>query len=520
MRPAYWQPPVALSETERTIIARMRTQKLFIFLRHHRHELFDDAFQTELAQLYEDKPKGQPPVPPAQLALATILQAYLGLSDDDVIDAVVHDRRWQLVLHCLGTDQAPFSKGTLIGFRTKLLAANLDRRLLERTVELAKARGGFGYKQLRVALDSSPLWGAGRVEDTYNLVGHALAKALGVVAQQQGRELASVAAQANAELVAKSSLKAALDLDWNDPTARQTALGHLLAMFTQVEAFFGHQPTVPQAAEHYLHLAQQVVAQDVEERPDGPAQLKKGVAPERLISVADPQMRHGRKSSSVRFNGYKRHVLLDLDSHLLVAVGLSAANAPEASITTPLSEDLQAQQLSVRELHIDRAYLSSAWVRQRAESLTVVAKTPKQTNRGYYPKTAFTFDWSQGQLVCPQGVRRPLPESGTVHFPAAICQACPQQERCSKSKSGRSVSIHPDERFLAELRQQQQSEPGRARLRQRVKVEHALAHIEQWQGRRARYLGARKNLFDLRRVAVVHNLHVIARMPMPAQHVG
>ena len=44
-----------------------------------------------------------------------------------------------------------------------------------------------------------------------------------------------------------------------------------------------------------------------------------------------------------------------------------------------------------------------------------------------------------------------------------------------------------------------------------TKVEHALAHVGHWRGRRARYRGTRKNLFDLRWVAVVQNLHVIAR---------
>jgi hypothetical protein len=39
-----------------------------------------------------------------------------------------------------------------------------------------------------------------------------------------------------------------------------------------------------------------------------------------------------------------------------------------------------------------------------------------------------------------------------------------------------------------------------------------LRDTNHWQGDRARYIGWRKNLFDLRRVAVVHNLHVIARM--------
>ncbi len=80
---------------------------------------------------------------------------------------------------------------------------------------------------------------------------------------------------------------------------------------------------------------------------------------------------------------------------------------------------------------------------------------------------------------------------------------------------GRSVSIHPDESLLQELRQRQHSQPGRAQLRERVAVEHSLAHIGQWQGDRARYLGIRKNLFDLRRLAVVNNLHVIARMSQP-----
>ncbi len=70
---------------------------------------------------------------------------------------------------------------------------------------------------------------------------------------------------------------------------------------------------------------------------------------------------------------------------------------------------------------------------------------------------------------------------------------------------------HPDEALLIELRERQQTVQGRAQLRERVAVEHTLAHVGQWQGRRARYRGVRKNLFDLRRCAVVHNLHVLAR---------
>lgn len=98
-----------------------------------------------------------------------------------------------------------------------------------------------------------------------------------------------------------------------------------------------------------------------------------------------------------------------------------------------------------------------------------------------------------------------------VHFPKDTCTQCPLKAQCTTSAKGRSVGIHPDEAWLAELRQRQHTPQGRAQLRERVAVEHTLAHVGRWQGRRARYRGLRKNLFDLRRCAVVHNLHVLAR---------
>jgi hypothetical protein len=143
MRAVLWQPPVALSKEEQRIVGRIRRAKLLVFLRERRHDLFSEAFQAELAALYAHSPLGQPPMAPAQLALALILQAYTGVSDDDVIEATTMDRRWQLARDCLDGHEAPFSKGTLVSFRARLigqtLALSLDRRLIERTIEVAKA---------------------------------------------------------------------------------------------------------------------------------------------------------------------------------------------------------------------------------------------------------------------------------------------------------------------------------------------------------------------------------------------
>jgi hypothetical protein len=531
MRPRVWHPSIEPTPAESAVMRRVKRAKLFVFLRKHRHDLFDERFQEELGEIYRESRLGQPPVPPAKLALATILQAYTGVSDDEAIEAMVMDRRWQLVLGCLDAEETPFSKSTLVAFRKRLIEHEMDRRLVERTVEVAARTRAFGHKALRAALDSSPLWGAGRVEDTYNLLGHALKKALGVIARQQGRGLAEVAVEAGAPLIGEAgtsagSLKAALDLDWDEPDERALALARVLEALDAVEGYLDRRWGDGEAAAAAaaaaitaaagIGIARGVREQDVKEAPGRMPELIRGVARERLVSVEDPQMRHGRKSKSVRFSGYKRHVLRDLDTELVRAVGVTPANAPEASVTESIVRDLARQpDAELEELHIDRAYLSSSLVRERNKELEVYCKAWRVRNGERFPKTDFLLDWENGRMRCPAGVTMPFEPGRVVRFPKKTCAACPLRGRCTKSTTGgsRSVSVHPDERLLAELRERQSTPEGRKKLRERVGVEHSLAHIGHWQGDRARYKGERKNLFDLRRSAVVHNLHVIARTP-------
>jgi hypothetical protein len=351
------------------------------------------------------------------------------------------------------------------------------------------------------------------------LLGHALRKALGVIARQQGRELTEMASAVGAPLVAGSSLKAALDLDWDDPGARQQALTMILDTLTTVEHWLAGQPRQDEGTAQVsasLAVAHQVQRQDITLAPDGTPSLRQGVAADRRISVEDAAMRHGRKSRSLLVDGYKRHVLRDLDSRLIVAVGVTPANVPEASVTDAIAIDLAAQQSTLLELHIDRAYLASKLVQQRPNNLTIFCKAWPVQQGPYFSKNAFQLDGERHELQCPGGEIMPFEPGEVVKFPAATCARCALRERCTTSAAGRRVTIHPDEALLQELRERQQTPQGRAKLRERVAVEHALAHVGRWQGRRARYRGVRKNVFDLRRCAVVHNLHVLMRLPQAA----
>lgn len=197
---------------------------------------------------------------------------------------------------------------------------------------------------------------------------------------------------------------------------------------------------------------------------------------------------------------------------MVPVVGLTPANVPEAWVSDAISADLKAQNVKLVELHIDRAYLSAKLIRNRSEDLNIYCKAwPVRNRGGRFAKTAFVVDWQAQTITCPNQVSVPLQVGKTVHFPKSTCAACPLRHRCTTSARGRSVKIHADEQLLQELRQRQLTPLGRAKLRERTAVEHSLAHLGHWQGPRSRYIGLRKNLFDLRRVAVVHNLHVIAR---------
>src|SRR5262249_26370859 len=201
--------------------------------------------------------------------------------------------------------------------------------------------------------------------------------------------------------------------------------------------------------------ASPVVAHAVETVASGEPRLRRGGSRDRRSSVQDAQMRHGRKSRHGRIDGYTRHVLQELESGLAHAVGVTAANAAAASVTTDLDADLAAQQISLadlNDLHLDRAYLSSRWGRERPPTLTIRCKAWPVHKGDRFPKTACTLEWQQQRLECPHHVTAPFQLGGTVHFPAAGCAVCPVQGRCPPSLPRGSVHIPPRAPLLAQAR--------------------------------------------------------------------
>ena len=439
-----WNPPIALTPEEQKIAARTRkTRKFFVFLREHRHALLDADFQDTLAQSSRAAPGGQAPVEAGLLALATLLQAYSHVGDRDAVELTVMDKRWQLVLDCLGAEQPPFSQGTLCNFRMRLIAHNLDKTLLDRTVALAETTGGFGARQLRAVLDSTPLFGAGRVEDTLNLLGHALRKAVGLAAQELGTSAEAVVEDAGLMLVGHSSLKAALDLDWGEPRARECALGLVLEEGARWQRWLAQQQTL--AAEQpplkeVLETITQIIAQDTEPAPGGGPggrRLKHHVAPDRRISIEDKDIRHGRKSSAKTFNGFKEHFAVDLDSKVIREVVIRPANEPEHEAVALLAAALEKAP-GLLQLDIDLGYMASPRIAQWAEQGVDIIARPWPQVGPLFTKHEFTLDFAGMQVTCPGGQSVPMSLGKPAQFPAAACDVCALRTSARKPRVGKA----------------------------------------------------------------------------------
>jgi hypothetical protein len=514
---------VELTKQEKLLMKRLtRVRALFGFLRLNRHVIFDEVFQERLEDMYRRTGAGDPPHPPAMLCMVLLLQGYVGASDAEAVELAVMDLRWQMALDCLGTGDPPFSQGALQAFRERMVEHEMDRALLERTVALVRdgvATAGEGQslsKALRVAVDSRPLAGAGRVEDTINLLGHAARSIVRVVSKITERAPEDICRLAGIPLLLSPSIKAGLDIDWSDPRQKITAVAIVERQVSSLQRWVDRHldDAVEAPLRPFLDAITKVRDQDLERAADGEARIRQGVAAERRVSIEDAEMRHGRKSRSKRFDGYKEHIARDLDVPAIVACAVTPANRPEEEGAAPIVEDIERQKFSLAEVHIDRAYVNSPVVAAVLRDGGDVFSKPwalRPRAPGLFSKADFRIDLRAKTITCPAGEVEPFEPGDTVHFDPEACGACSLRANCTQAAtgSGRSVSIAKDEAMQKRFRKLQGTAGGRATLRGRVVVEHALAHIAARKGARARYLGVRKNLFDLRRAAAIQNLEAL-----------
>ena len=519
-----WSPPVELSPREELLCRKLeKHRRFFRFLRLHRHQLFADGFEAKLLALYSDAPRGTKPKAPAQLLLVVLLQAFTGASDDDAVQNCETDLRWQLVLDCLDADKAPFQRTTLVDFRTRLTKADFLSEVLKRTADLARDSGDFDAKKvakLRIAIDSLPLQGAGRVEDTLNLLARALRLLVIAISATVLLTPEQIYAEAGLRILAAKSPKTGLDRDWDQTGAMDSALTDLMNEVESMQRWVRTQhPDLLQLRQVHAAQAQlqKLIVQDTEPCASGGHRIIQDTAPNRQMSLFDPEMRHGRKSKSEQIEGYKVYLAQDLDLDVTRAACVLPANQAEKDGADKLAPALKSQG-EVTELHIDRAFMTSQLSLEvsRVDLHAVICRGRKASKGERFGKSDFRLDFETQQATCPAGQKAPIRLVGpkrVATFGAELCQSCPQRLQCQPEagRAQRKIVLLPHEELAQATAKTARTPAGRARLRERVKVEHANARQARKSGGRARYVGVAKNDFDANRIAAANNLQLLDR---------
>jgi len=497
------------------------------YLASQRRELFRDE---DFARLYCPN-NGRPSVPPSLLATALVLQAYDGVSDDEATRRAAFDLQWKVALS-VELDVRPFAKSTLQEFRAQLIVHDQTRAIFQRSLEVAKRRGVWkkGHapqerQHMKLALDTTHILGRGAVKDSYNLLADGIVQVLYVLAKLGPFEVMDLAEELGCvRYVHGSSLKGQADVDWTDPRARQRFLAEIVADADRLlELVRVTRRGLAAGSPHETELVAaagvlaRILAQDIERREENGPSLKQGVAPDRLISVHDPEMRHGRKSSSHRFNGHKAQVAVDTDSQLITTVEVLPGNAADADRALEVVEASEAvTDCEVVEVIGDCAYGAGNTRAEFAEAgRTIVAKVPDIQNQGCFSKTDFQIDLEAGTCTCPNAytthdLRPAKGGGGTFVFATDVCAACPLRSQCTRSQGGRTVQLHPQEALLQQARELQSRPAFDEARRRRQVVEHRIARLVQLGIRQARYFGRTKTLFQLCLAAAVANLTLLA----------
>ena len=542
---------------------RVGPGSVFALLFREGDRLFPDSM---FADLFSGR--GRRSVAPRTVASVMVLQRWFGLSDREAVEAFEFDVRWRYACGGLGLDSGGFCHTVLVGMRARLAASESPRRIFDVVLDAARAAGAVSPRRV---LDSAPIYDAVATEDTVTMLRSAIRRTL-AAADAAGSEQPLRAVLRRDDDYASGG-KAVCD--WEDPAAREALVAELAADASAVlEAMRGRALTSGEADAAELLAA--VVGQDLEAGPDNKMRIARRVAVDRVISTADPDARHGRKSTAGGFDGYKGHIAVDPDSELITDTAVTAGNAADASAAAALIKDLTNNHTSTGTdsgdstgtdsgdstgtgdstdstgtgtgtgsgtggggvcgggadvfagrpvVYGDSAYGSGEFQQfLRDERINSRCRTQKPAGRGgLYSKDRFDVDVHAGAVTCPAGVRVQIRfgrgGDGAARFGAA-CEGCEQRPLCTEAKGGRTIRVSRHEAVLADARARQTDPAWKHDYRAtRPKVERKLAHLKRrWHGgRRARVRGRPKVDADFNLLAAAVNLARLAALGLHSQ---
>jgi IS5 family transposase len=486
----------------------VRPGSVFEFLADYRRELFPNgAFEDMFPST-----TGRPSIPAEVIASVMVLQSLQDLSDREAIEALRCDIRWKVACGLALTDEG-FDPSTLVYWRKRLAASQTPYRIFDAVKAIIEATGVIKGKRRR-ALDSTILADAVATQDTVTQ----LIAAIRRVSRQVPGAAALLAAECTGHDYTKPGKPT---IDWEDAAARDALVSALVNDANLLVDALCKAALSDQAADAVALLAL-VAGQDVEpaegsDGTDGRWRIARRVADDRMISTVDPDTRHTRKSPEARRDGFRAHVAVEPDTGLIIDCALTKASG-QANSDAAVGVGLLGEETEPVEVLGDSAYGTGevrAALAEAGHTAVIKPKPCKPAVEGGFSLDDFTVDEDAGTVTCPARVSRPISAKRNVTFGAA-CRGCPLRARCTTSKTGRALILHPRDALLRQARWDWAEHPELRETyrRHRPMVERTISWLVGTRGRSRRvfHIGVDKNDAWLHTRAAALNLRRLTRL--------
>ncbi len=473
---------------------------------------------------------------PAVVLLTLLLLRWIGegMSRRGSCRRAANDLEWRAAMG-LACDVAPPDERTVRDFEAFLRERHprmgVRRYLLlhEHLVRLA-LQEGIGSQAPLWATDSTPMWCYGDVLDTVRLLGDGLRQLGGRWARATRASLSEVAGRWSMPLLLAKSTKGFFKVDWREAGTRSTVVNELAGMALRtVEWVRAHlheaRPNLRKGLLHQCASLMRVVRDDLETDKQGRLVIAEKVTRDRLISLTDPQARHGCKSAKSRFNGFKLHMLGDLVSGLILSVTVASGNEHDGAFAHRLIRRAKELVRQIEQVLGDAAYGGEQMRSEIRSQLGVKLLTPPVVNakvsEGTSAKTNFAINFETWTVTCPNGVETKdckIVTHGDYHLPTRrfawpreACASCPCRGGCHPgARTGHRLLLHPLEKELREHRLEWEDPKIKELYRRRGEYERLNFEVVRHGGRRARSWGLEAANFQAHAIVAVCNLKLIA----------
>lgn len=461
-------------------------------------EIVEPLIQDKQFETMYCEDNGRPAIPPALLAMATVLQFYKNLSDREMERTCMYDIEVKYALG-LRLNERPFDHSSLGDFRKRLLENGKEKEIFDRILAHLVEQGLIQKDEIQ-RIDATHVIADIAIPTMVTLV----KKGIYEILKSLKRRHEGTFKKIEGEIKLSEYSKEKINLEAPGRMDVEKKKRKLVDVVNDAHVVLRHVKGIKgnRNLKKGIELLRRILQENIEEDEEGNPKEKeyKEKPKDILVSPVDPDARYGAKSGKKRFTGYKATITETVNSRFITNIKAMSGNRRDGDTAVAAVIEQRSHGIIPPKVIGDAAFSDGSYRKDLKENNTEVVAPLRDKNtksRGVYPKSMFQYDEKKQTLTCPQGVTaKPnyydsQKGGATFHFPMRACNRCPVQKECTNDKDGRrTVGITRVYKELTEAERYNCTEQFKEDMKLRPPIEGKVSELTRYHGlRRARYRG-------------------------------